>query len=119
MIDTSVAGEQRLQDECRRLVERLTSVNVGWFGARSAAGTMTREAQLRALVRTVAELGRAAGTGAPPGVTPHELGVHALADQVMVLVRDIVLAPRSAAVVTEAADAVSGCYDALWGSLTP
>lgn len=97
-----------------RLVERLGGVSPTWFGARAGAG-QTRAAALRSLVVVLAELGRQAGTGAPRGVQPSELGVHALADQVRVLVDDLVDAPALTPTLAARAGAdIRACYDALW-----
>jgi len=105
--------QSRLVDEGRRLVERLRGVNPAWFGAHLVDGR-TREQRLRALVGVLADLGRAAGTGAPPGIRPHDIGVHALGDQIAVLVRDVVTAPGVGASAGGALTAVRECYDDLW-----
>lgn len=102
-----------LGDEGHRLVDRLSGVNPAWFAAHIADGH-TREQRLRALVGVLADLGRAAGTGAPAGMRPHDVGVYALADQVAVLVHDIVAAPDPDRVSQLAAVAVGECYDDLW-----
>ena len=119
MDGSSVEGSRQLVDECRRLVDRLSSVNVGWFAARLGDGLPTREERLRALVRVLTDLGRDAGTGAPAGASPRDVGVHALADQVTVLVHDIRRAPDGARLAGTATAAVTSCYDELWGSLIP
>jgi hypothetical protein len=68
------------------------------------------------LVRELADLGRRAGTGVPPGVVPPRLADYALADQIAVLAGDLVAAlgdararPASWAEIALAArDAVTG-----------
>jgi hypothetical protein len=119
MDGSSVEASGQLVDECRRLVDRLTSVNVGWFAARLGDGLSTREERLHALVRVLADLGREAGTGAPAGASPRDVGVHALADQVTVLVHDILRAPDGARLAGIATAAATSCYDELWALLTP
>jgi hypothetical protein len=121
-MDGIEAAGQHLADECRRLVDRLAGTTGNWFAAHVVGGGMTREEQLRELVRTLADIGRDAGSGAPAGAVPRDVGVHALGDQITVLVHDIRLAAGSAAfatAVTAASTAVSSCYDALWSPLTP
>lgn len=107
----------RLVAECRRLVDRLSGTNPGWY--RAQAGGQTRAQRLRELVVLLAELGREAGSGVPDGAVPHDVGSHAIADQVAVLVEDILLAPGANHVVPAAAAAVGRCYDELWPPLRP
>jgi hypothetical protein len=101
-----------------RLTERLSGVNPAWFRARvdrSGSSPDTRADALRQLVAVLAAIGREAGSGAPPGAVPHEVGAHALADQVRVLARDVLAAPKLTPELEDRAEAaVRGCYDALW-----
>lgn len=55
---------------------------------------MSRRDHLAALVADLADLGRAAGGEAPPGVVPPRLGDHALGDQLLVVTADLVAALR-------------------------
>ena len=57
------------------------------------------------LALTLAELGRAAGNGAPPAV-PGRLAPQAIADQVAVLGREILAAPAAAAAAQAATAAI-------------
>lgn len=104
-----------------RLVERLKGVTASWYEARTdgpAGERRPRRDHLRALVVALAELGREAGSGAPAGVVPHDVGVYALGDQVAVLAADLGDLGDLAPVVQERAAAlVADCYAALW--LTP
>jgi hypothetical protein len=113
-----VSSSPELEQVARRLTERLSGVNPAWYSARAATGggaSGSRAEALRALVRQLADLGREAGSGAPLGASPHEVGVHALADQLRVLVADVLAAPASAPdIAARATAAVRTCYDALW-----
>ena len=107
--------ESELAVVTTRLVERLAGVTPSWFGARAAGSAHSRSHLVRELVLELAELGRQAGSGAPAGAAPHPVGVHALADQVAVLARDIGAAPAlTPEIEARAACAISAGYDALW-----
>ena len=84
-----------------------------------AAATPTRGEVAYALVVRLAELSRAAGSGAPLDAVPPRLGDHALADQLGVLADDLLAAPGVDAVVIEALNAVVRSRSALDGSAIP
>lgn len=105
---------ERVTTAARRMTDRLAGVNVAWYGARPLAGRGTRGSRLRELVLELAQLGHEAGNGAPAAVVPNVLGVHALADQITVLVTDIVQAPGSGVVADRALVALSDCDRDLW-----
>ena len=101
-----------------RLAERLAGVNPGWYaagaGGRNGA-VKTRADVLRALVHALAQIGQQAGTGAPAGTVPRDVGVHALADQIKVLAADISAAPGLTEALLERGTAQTrATYDALW-----
>lgn len=107
----------------QRLTERLAGANPGWYAARAGGrdGVGPRRVDvLRALVWTLAEFGREAENGAPAGAVPHDVGVHALADQITVLAADLASAPGLTAQFLERGTAqVSTAYDALWPPVRP
>ncbi|HEV7209231.1 MAG TPA: hypothetical protein VGN54_10885 [Mycobacteriales bacterium] len=114
-----------LEVHARRLIDRLSGVNVAWYAARPIGDSATRAQLLRELVTELAELGRAAGTGAPPEAVPPVLGDHALPDQVAVLVADLIAATRatptiptthSQSAASQATAALIHCYGRLWGT---
>ena len=80
---------------------------------------VTRADAAAALVRQLAELGRRAGSGAPPGMLPPRLGDHALADQLAVVGEDLLASPGVDAVAVEALDAVTRTRSALDGTPPP
>lgn len=102
-----------LSTAAERLRHRLRGASPSWYAARTASGSATREQALRELVERLADLGRQAGSGAPAGAVPGQVAVHALADQLAVLVEDL-LALNAPQAETAAAAAVSACYDQLW-----
>jgi hypothetical protein len=108
-------GSDDLEQVTTRLVERLSGVNPGWFGARVGDSTQTRADVLRTLVVTLADLGRTAASGAPVDAVPHAIGLHALADQIEVLAADVRAAPGLTVELDARAVAmIRSCYDALW-----
>jgi hypothetical protein len=107
-------GEDALLEATGRLIDRLGGVSGSWFGARIADGSRTRAERLRELVLALAVLGRKAGNGAPDGMVPNAVGVHALADQVAVLVDEVRRGPDLSSVSGEATQTVRACYDDLW-----
>jgi len=77
-------------------VERLYRRVRGWtqpswrMSARAATPSVSRADRMVVLLAELAELGRAAGTGAPPGAVPERVGEHALPDQLVVLANDLI-----------------------------
>jgi hypothetical protein len=77
-------------------VERLYRRVRGWtspswrMNARAATAAVTRADRMIALLAELAEFGRAAGSGAPPGAAPEPLGEHALPDQLLVVANDLI-----------------------------
>lgn len=120
------AGTTLLRRELTSLRQRIQDWTVTRWAARSepfepldSGPTPTRGEVAYALVVRLAELSRAAGSGAPADAVPPRLGDHALADQVGVLADDLLAAPGVDAVAIEALDVVVRCRSALDGTDIP
>ena len=88
---------QRLDDRVRRWS------HARWAGAAGTAGSPADVAYQ--LVCTLADLGRQAGNGAPVE-PPSRVGAHAIADQIVVVGRELTSAPDVTAVAEAAVEAV-------------
>jgi hypothetical protein len=86
--------------------------------AASAPGVVSRADVARELARTLARLGRSAGSGAPEA-EPSALANHGLADQIAVLGLDLLAAPDAASEAPRALRAVLLARSALDGSAIP
>jgi hypothetical protein len=91
-------------------LERLYAAVAHWSDSRwraRAGDGRSRADVLFALILDLTELAARAGCGAPPGARPARLGSHVLADQLAVVGAELVAAPRTDAVVADAAAAVA------------
>jgi hypothetical protein len=120
------AGTTLLRRELTSLRQRIQDWTVTRWAARAepfepldTGPIPTRGEVAYALVVRLAELSRAAGSGAPADAVPPRLGDHALADQVGVLADDLLAAPGVDAVAIEALDVVVRCRSALDGTDIP
>jgi hypothetical protein len=82
---------QDFQRDVRGLLGRVHGWSSHTWQARAASGG-TRAERLAMLAGELADLGRRAGTGVPPGIAPPRLAAYALADQIAVLADDLVAA---------------------------
>jgi hypothetical protein len=120
------AGTTLLRRELASLRHRIQDWTVTRWAARAeplepldTGPSPTRGDVAYALVVRLAELSRAAGSGAPAGAIPPRLGDHALADQLGVLADEVLVAPGVDVVAIEALDAVVRCRSALDGTEIP
>ncbi|MHB8340736.1 MAG: hypothetical protein ACYDB7_06120 [Mycobacteriales bacterium] len=109
----------RLELEARSLHARVRDFSPARWSARALEGPGTRADALYGLIVTLAALGRRAGSGAPPQATPPRLGDHALADQLAVMVADLVASPGLAEVESDALAAVLAARAAVDGTRLP
>jgi hypothetical protein len=89
--------ERDLVREINRLLDRVRSWSPPSWEVTIAAGGTRAQRAVR-LVDELAALGRRAGSGAPPEVTPPRLAPHVLADQIAVLAGDLLEALRAGTV---------------------
>jgi hypothetical protein len=120
------AGTTLLRRELASLRHRIQEWTVTRWTARAeplepldTGPAPTRGQVAYALAVRLAELSRAAGSGAPADAVPPRLGDHALADQLGVLADDLLASPGVDAVAVEALDAVVRCRAALDGTAIP
>lgn len=104
-----MAAAEDLERQVERLVDRLAGATPVWYAARPRGAV--RAEVLRGLVRTLAELGRRAGTGVPEGIVPPVLGDHALGAQLTLLAHELATAPED--LTDEGAAAVRTARDLL------
>jgi hypothetical protein len=122
-----------LDRELRSLVARIAEWPPARFGARADLDSVafaphrsdrsfdpaTRADVLDALVGLLADLGRRAGSGAPPGLAPTTVELHALAEQLKVMANDLLDCPDVDDVAAEALAVVLQARTAIDGSAPP
>lgn len=109
----SPSARDLLRRELEALLRRVGPWGVTRWRAAGRADTARR------LVLALAEHGRRAGSGAPPGVVPEPVAPHGLADQIAVLAADLLAAGPDDAQARAALGAVLAARTALDGSPPP